>query len=160
MGIFKLKADLPQATRTEIDRVQAIASAQRTTPEADFLTNLAPYLYNEVILRNASDEIVLAQGHDVPTGDSGFAKGALFNKVDVTDVIITLKNIGDADASVWLATIEGAGAPVDYTDGDPVATGQDYAITGAKYQNITTGDVYINTGDEDEPVWEQLAFVA
>jgi len=159
MGIFKLKSQLPQATQNEIDRVLAIASAQRTTVEANFLTSLTPYLYNEVILANASGQIAIAQGHSVPTGDSGFIKGARFHKVDET-MCVTFQNVGTLTTSVWIALIEGAGAPVDYTDGDPVATGQDIAITGSRYVNLTTGDVYINTGDADEPVWEQLAFVA
>lgn len=104
MGIFKLKSQLPQSTQNEIDRVSAIASAQRTTVEADFLTSLTPYLYNEVILSNDSLEIMIAKGRTVPTGDSGFAKGAFFTKEDASANENSLyQNIGDATTSNWIA---------------------------------------------------------
>lgn len=157
---FKTKNTLPYATQKEMERILAISSAQRTTVEANFLTSLAPYVTNEIILSNASGEIVTASGSEVPTGASGFIKGATFVKTDVSGVIITFKNIGTITSAVWLATIEGTDAPVSYTDGDPVATGQDYAIVGSRYTDIVTGTIYINTGTSAEPVWEALAFVA
>lgn len=82
MAQFETKANLPQKTQDEITRVQAIASAQRTSVEANFLTALGDYLYNEILLKNAALEIVLASGVTVPTG---FAKGALFTKTNATD---------------------------------------------------------------------------
>lgn len=104
MGIFKLKADLPQATQAEIDRIQAISSAQRTTPEANFLTNLTPYLYNEVILRNDADEIVIAKGRTIPDGDSGFAVGAFFTDEDAgSDTTVLYQNVGSSSSASWKA---------------------------------------------------------
>jgi hypothetical protein len=84
MGAFKIKENLPQATRNEIDRISAIASALRLQSEADFLTALAPYLVNKVVAYDADGLIVSASGTTVPTGDSGFAKGAFFTKTNVT----------------------------------------------------------------------------
>ncbi len=102
MAIFKLKSELPQATQTELERVLAIPSAQRNSVEASFLVSLAPYIYNAVDGRDANDLITEAQGHDIPTGDSGFVKGALFRKTDVaTGTKGLYENVGDSDASVW-----------------------------------------------------------
>lgn len=56
--------------------------------------------------------------------------------------------------------LSGAGAPVDYTDGDPVATGEGVAGPGSRYTDVTAGALYLNTGTKAEPVWEALAFVA
>ena len=104
MAAFKLKSQLSARDQSEIDRILAISSAQRTTPEANFLTARAPYLYNEVVLENASGEIVIAKGRTVPTGDSGFAVGAFFTKEDVGSGVSALyQNIGDATTSVWIA---------------------------------------------------------
>jgi hypothetical protein len=58
---------------------------------------------------------------------------------------------------VWLS---GAGAPVDYTDGDPVATGDGVAGKGSLYSDVTAGALYINKGTAAEPSWKQLAEVA
>lgn len=47
----------------------------------------------------------------------------------------------------------GAGAPVDYTDGDPAATGQAEAGIGSLYINVTNGKHYVNKGTKAQPVW-------
>jgi len=85
MGAFKLKTQLPRTTQDEIDRIQAIATGLRNTTETNFLTALRDYLYNEVILEDSADRIVIAAGITVPTGDSGFKKGAVFIKKDASD---------------------------------------------------------------------------
>lgn len=104
MAIFKLKSDLSKADQAELDRILAIASAQRTTVEANFLTARTPYIYNEVILRNSSNEIMIAKGRTVPTTESGFAKGAFFSKEDASTGENSLyQNIGDATTSSWIA---------------------------------------------------------
>lgn len=51
----------------------------------------------------------------------------------------------------------GAGAPVDYTDGDPAATGEGTAPKGAIYSDTTNGAVYRNSGTQAEPIWTALA---
>lgn len=51
----------------------------------------------------------------------------------------------------------GAGAPVNYTDGDPAATGENTAPKGALYSDITNGFVYRNSGSQVQPTWTKLA---
>jgi hypothetical protein len=46
-----------------------------------------------------------------------------------------------------------AGAPVDYTDGDPPATGQGFAGVGSLCVDTTNAALYINTGTKAEPAW-------
>lgn len=48
----------------------------------------------------------------------------------------------------------GDGAPVDYTDGDPAATGEGVAEIGARYTDITNGKLYLNGGTKAQPVWK------
>lgn len=67
-----------------------------------------------------------------------------------------LTNLVDSFAGATLVT-SGAGAPVDYTDGDPVATGQDTAIPGTLYIDTTNAVVYRNDGTAAEPAWVALA---
>lgn len=47
-----------------------------------------------------------------------------------------------------------AGAPVDYTDGDPVATGEGEAGIGSLYINTTNGKHYVQGGTKAQPVWK------
>lgn len=54
----------------------------------------------------------------------------------------------------------GAGAPVNYTDGDPPATGEGTAPKGAIYSDTTNGLVYRNSGTQAEPLWTALADVS
>lgn len=99
---FVTKTDLPQKTQDEIDRIQAIASAQRTTTEAALLTSLSPYLTNEILERDSEDLIVKAAGNTVPTGATGFKKGATF--IDKDAVAGGLyQNTGDETSATWVA---------------------------------------------------------
>ncbi|TSA09419.1 MAG: hypothetical protein D4R79_13655 [Comamonadaceae bacterium] len=50
----------------------------------------------------------------------------------------------------------GAGAPVDYTDGTPPATGEGSAPKGAIYSDTTNGFVYRNSGSQAQPIWTKL----
>jgi hypothetical protein len=54
----------------------------------------------------------------------------------------------------------GSGAPVDYTDGTPPATGEGVAPAGALYSDTTSGFVYRNSGSQAEPIWTKLADAA
>ena len=56
--------------------------------------------------------------------------------------------------------LSGAGAPVDYTDGDPVATGTGVSPPGGLYIDTTAGEVYKNTGTAAQPTWVALADAA
>lgn len=46
------------------------------------------------------------------------------------------------------------GAPVDYTDGSPPATGEGYAEKGSLCVRIDTGKLYINGGTKAQPLWK------
>jgi hypothetical protein len=113
MGTFKLKENLPYTTRQEIDRISAIAPAQRLQSEADFLTALAPYLVNEVIVRDDNGLITSASGNDLPTGDSGFKKGAIFIEKDAVGNGLYV-NTGDENSAVWaISNVALTDTPVD-----------------------------------------------
>lgn len=58
-----------------------------------------------------------------------------------------------------LCWIEGDGAPVDYTDGDPPGTGEGYAAKGSLYSDYTNAKLYINTGTKAQPAWTEMATV-
>ena len=105
MAQFKLKSQLPLHTQKELDRVVAISSGLRNSVETAFLAQLnSDYIYNEVLLRNAAGEIKIAQGRTVPTGDSGFAPGAFFTKINASAGESTLyENVGDATTANFVA---------------------------------------------------------
>lgn len=63
----------------------------------------------------------------------------------------TIQSVGLADD---VLLISGAGAPVDYTDGDPVATGEGTASIGSVYSDVTNGKLYVNGGTKAQPVWK------
>ena len=118
MALFQTKADLPAKDQAELDRVSAIASAQRTSVETAFLTARNDYLYNEVLKRDSNDDIVEAQGVTVPTGLEGFAKGALFHKVDVTDGSKGLyENVGTTTSATWNTIGDAAASDITLPDG-------------------------------------------
>jgi hypothetical protein len=48
----------------------------------------------------------------------------------------------------------GEGAPVDYTDGTPPATGEGLAGIGSRYTDITAGKLYLNGGTKAQPLWK------
>lgn len=56
--------------------------------------------------------------------------------------------------------IFGAGAPVDYTDGTPPATGEGVAGIGSRYTDTTAGKLYINGGTKAQPVWKLVTSAA
>ena len=85
MSTFKVKTDLRPAVQRELDRILAISSGKRTTRESNFLTALAPYITNEIIMKDALGRIVMAAGLTVPVGMSGFKKGAVFTKKDASN---------------------------------------------------------------------------
>lgn len=47
-----------------------------------------------------------------------------------------------------------AGAPVDYTDGTPPATGEGEAGKGSLAIDTTNGKLYVNGGSKAQPVWK------
>ena len=107
MASFQVLTDLPIKDQEEIARIEAIASAQRTTPEANYLTARDDYRYNQILLENEDGEIMIAQGHTVPTGTSGFALGAYFVKSNSTSgEVATYKNVGTTSSASFVITDE------------------------------------------------------
>jgi len=79
------------------------------------------------------------------------------NGVQVTTTIPTTGLVFKAgDFEVYVA----AGAPVDYTDGTPPATGETTAGIGSLYVNTTTGKHYVNGGTKAEPLWKIVTSAA
>lgn len=76
--------------------------------------------------------------------DSYYVDGAKSNRFGKADVRLTNQ----------VCVMTGAGAPVDYTDGSPAATGEGYAQIGSLYVDITAGKLYINGGTLAQPVWK------
>ncbi len=138
MSTFKLKSDLPLDTQKELERVLAIDSGLRNSVEAAFLAQLdSGYVYNKVILRSPdTNEIVIARGIGVPTGDSGFAKGAWFMDDDAADGERALyENIGTNLDADW-----------DLVGGINTADLADNAVTTAKILNANVTADKLGTG--------------
>jgi hypothetical protein len=53
-----------------------------------------------------------------------------------------------------VCVLVGAGIPVDYTDGDPAASGEGFAGPGSLYIDTTNAKLYINGGTKAEPIWK------
>ena len=82
---------------------------------------------------------------------------SIFAYVDAAVAINTARFAGmDADVLFF----SGAGAPVDYTDGDPPATGEGTAAIGSIYVNETNGKQYQNGGTKAQPVWKLVTSAA
>lgn len=138
MATFQVKSDLPIATQKEIDRISAIASGQRTSVEANFLVSLSDYLYNGVDLRDEDENIVMAHGHTLPTGLSGFAKSSLFRKTDVaTGTKALYENTGDVDSAVWNLVGQISGTEAQLDELAPVNAVNAYAVLTA--DTVTAG---------------------
>lgn len=58
---------------------------------------------------------------------------------------------------VWLTS---ATTPVDYTDGDPAATGEAVAGKGSLCTALDTGKLYVNGGTKAQPVWKIVTSAA
>lgn len=116
MAKFQVLTDLPLNDQQEITRIQAIASGQRNSVEVAYLANRSDYLYNGIDLKDADEDIVIAHGHTIPTGLSGFAKSSLFRKTDVvTGTKALYENVGDSDSASWdlVGQVSGLEAQID-----------------------------------------------
>ena len=128
MAIFELKSDLPLKTQKKIDYLEAIPVANRTANQTAFLTALTPYLTNQVIKVDVDGNILAASGLTVPTGYSGFAKGATFIKIDASGKGV-YENVGTTTSASW--DLMGAITSADIDD---------KAITSAKLADSISFD--------------------
>lgn len=104
------------------------------------LRSNSPFLYDD------NDRIV---GVKDPDGLEYFFPR--FATQALADGLITRESALAATSQLWLT---GAGVPVDYTDGDPAATGEGTAGIGSLYTDSTNGKLYINGGTQAHPVWK------
>ena len=91
-----------------------------------------------------------------------FRVGAVTNQSLPERLTQFLTNVVDSMEALYPSAtllISGAGIPVNYTDGDPVATGQDVSPPGGIYIDTTNAVVYKNAGTAAEPVWTELGAV-
>lgn len=138
MATFELFNDLPVAIKQDIRRIQAKASADRTTAEAAVLTNYDAYLTNEALEYNAANEITRAQGKTVPTGYSGFAKGATFIEYDAADTVRGVYvNQGTTTTALW-EQVGGEQNEARTATADGTGTGQISANT--RHVTVTSAD--------------------
>lgn len=104
--------------------------------------------------------VVNASGSLVPVADGAYDIGN--GTVDPRDISAT-RTI-TAGTSYVLGTetliLHGAGAPVDYTDGDPAATGEGTAGIGSLYIDTTAGKLYLNGGTKAQPIWKLVTSAA
>lgn len=95
---------------------------------------------------------------------SGVEYGLDLHDAGDTDIMTDAEPFKTTKATVRSASevciIDGAGVPVDYTDGDPVATGEGYAEIGSLYIDRTNGKLYINGGTKAQPVWKLVTSAA
>jgi hypothetical protein len=68
-----------------------------------------------------------------------------------------LSSLSLADDVYFLST---AGAPVDYTDGTPPATGEGVAGPGSLCVRRDTGKLYVNGGTKAQPLWKLVTSAA
>lgn len=88
--------------------------------------------------------------HAYTTSEGARLAAFLTNLVDSMEALYPLKSL----------LLSGAGAPVNYTDGDPVATGDGVSPPGGLYIDTTNAVVYRNDGTAAQPLWVALADAA
>lgn len=70
-----------------------------------------------------------------------------------------LNNVVDSVEALFPSStliMSGAGVPVDYTDGDPAASGEGVIVKGGLYIDTTNGFVYRNSGTLAHQAWTKL----
>lgn len=137
-------------------------SASLETGSADTLKNSGA-----MVLTGAGAPVDYTDGDPAATGEGWAAPGALY--VDTTNKKLYI-NHGTAAQPLWRIVLNattagefffsGAGAPVDYTDGDPAATGEGVASKGAIYSDVTNGKLYVNGGTMAQPIWKIVTSAA
>ncbi len=104
VSTFQTKEDLNEVDEAELDRILDIESDFRTASESQWLTRRAIYIYNEIIDEDDAGNILEAQGQTLPTGYSGFSKGAIFRIVDTANNLRGMyENTGTTSAAIWKA---------------------------------------------------------
>lgn len=74
--------------------------------------------------------------------------------LESVETLLTGAETGNLMLGADVLIISGAGVPVDYTDGDPAATGEGTAEKGSVYLDTTNGKAYVNGGTKAQPLWK------
>lgn len=92
----------------------------------------------------------------------GTQEGTILQQDIVESLFTAIEAVGARFAGMDTDVLffSGAGAPVDYTDGDPPATGEGTAAIGSIYVNETNGKQYQNGGTKAQPVWKLVTSAA
>lgn len=77
------------------------------------------------------------------------AQASIVNSSGVSVFQSAQFNFGGDQWMYWTA-----GAPVDYTDGTPPATGEAEAGIGSLCMDYTNGKLYVNGGTKAQPLWK------
>lgn len=88
-----------------------------------------------------------------------FRAGAATNQSLPDQLTEFLTNIVDSMEALYPSAtliMSGAGVPVDYTDGDPAASGEGVIVKGGLYIDTTNGFVYRNSGTLAHQAWTKL----
>lgn len=116
----------------------------------------------------------IASGTPILTDDSGNAIGMKhgdgsehyfqYTDADGTATALSSSTTVTAGTGVIVGTetyiLKGDGAPVDYTDGDPAATGEGVTGIGSIYIDVTNGKLYVNGGTKAQPTWKLVTSAA
>lgn len=97
------------------------------------------------------------------TGPSGVYAQSLLDHAAAHGAMASWGTLTATVNALAVLHLYGSGAPVDYTDGTPPATGEGVAPPGAIYSDISpagSGFVYRNSGSQAEPIWTKLADAA
>lgn len=103
----------------------------------------------------ANESQVLKVSTDAIGGRLATSNVALSNSSGVAIFQAAKFNLG---GDMWIYW--GSDAPVDYTDGDPAATGEAEAGIGSIYIRTSNGKQYQNGGTKAQPIWKLVTSAA
>lgn len=112
--------------------------------------------------RDGSKPLIIKEdGVETPklTATAATITAATIPALTSTAATITTGTVGTLNVTTFhlggdVYISNGEGAPVDYTDGDPAATGEGVMGIGSLYIDMTNGKIYINGGTKAEPAWK------
>lgn len=100
-------------------------------------------------LAGSVDDLIFPNLTDVPQNYTGDNNRALVQN-----------STGNGLQFSYVQLFSTAGAPVDYTDGTPPATGEAVAEIGSLCTDHTNGKLYINGGTKAQPIWKLVTSAA
>lgn len=95
---------------------------------------------------------------EISTSASPGLKTAQVSLVNSSAVAVFQAAQFNFGGDMWIYWTDGA--PVDYTDGTPPATGEAEAGIGSLCMDYTNGKLYINGGTKAQPIWKLVTSAA